>query len=375
VPTQSAERHIRYASLSALAFVLAILPAGCSEDAAAIDDRVSVKTIVVGPVSSSQRAAEQTARYAGSIASSFESDVAFRVAGRMVARRLNLGDRVGIGAPLAVLDPTPFQLAARSAQASVAAARAELGQAESELIRNAPLGQERIVAPAQIDRLRTQRDLARARLRDVEAREAAARDDVGYATLRSPTNGVVTQVSAEVGQYLAAGQTAFRVARPDALDVVVDVPESTIASLRTGMPAEIFLSSAPGVTAGKIREVSPAADPATRTYRVKVGLVAVGSARIGMSAAVRFPSAAVTQSDKASFVIPASAVTQAGKRPAVWVVKANGALELRPVQTGSYSDNGVTISAGLQAGERIVSAGVHRLDARQRVKLWDGRLP
>jgi len=356
-----------------------LLLMGCGSKAPAVDDRVPVKTVVVGMSDSNEQTTDDSPGYAGTIASSFESDLAFRVPGRIVARRARLGERVSAGSPLATLDPEPFRIAARSTEASVAAARAELSKAESEFARNAPLGADRIVAPAQIDRLRAQRDGARARLLDVQAQAAAARDDLGYATLRSPTNGVVTQVSAEAGQYLAAGQVMFRVARPEALDALADVPESVVAGLRTGMPATVTLTSSRGTVAGRIREVSPAADPATRTYRVKVALGASNGARIGMTARVSFPAAAATgnasKAARAVFTLPLTAITQSGKQPAVWVLKPNGGLELRPVNLGTYTESGVTITSGVRAGERVVSAGAHRLDARQRVKPWDGRLP
>ena len=209
-------------------------------------------------------------------------------------------------------------------------------------------------------------------------RTAAARDDLGYATLRAPTTGVVTQVSAEVGQYLTPGQIAFRIARPDALDAVVDVPESVIAALRPGLPATIAMGSSQVPISGRIREVSPAADPATRTFRVKVALSNAGRARIGMTARVAFPTASTANGGPANNVaisIPMTAITQAGRRPAVWVVKPNGALELRPVILGNYGESSVAVTAGVHRGERIVSAGAHRLDAKQRVKPWDGRLP
>ncbi len=362
-----------------LCLLSTIALASCGEADKPRDDRVPVRTVVVGAGAGASGSSSATPEYAGSIASSFDSDVAFRVPGRIVTRRAGLGDRVIVGSALATLDPEPFRIAARSAEASVAAARAELIQAEGEFARNAPLAAERIVAPAQIDRLRAQRDSTRARLLDVQARAAAARDDLGYATLRSPTAGVITQVNAEVGQYLAPGQVAFRVARPDALDAIVDVPESIIASLRPGMPATITISSSQSPVSGKLREVSPAADPATRTYRVKVSLAATGDARIGMTAKVSFPAAPISATrvatTKTSFTLPLTAITQEGKRPAVWVVKPNGALELRPITLGAYTDAGVAVSAGVRRGERIVSAGAHRLDPRQRVKLWDGRLP
>ena len=364
---------------SLMCLLLTVTVASCGDAEKPRDERVPVRTVVVGSATGVTTQVNDMPRYAGTIASSFESDVAFRVPGRIVARAAGLGDRVGAGSTLATLDPEPFRIAVRSADASLAAVRAELTQTEGEFARNAPLAAERIVAPAQFDRLRAQRDSTRARLLDVQARAAAARDDLSYATLRAPTSGVVTQVSAEVGQYLAPGQVVFRVARPDALDAVVDVPENVIASLRPGLPATIALGSAPGQITGRVREVSPAADPATRTYRVKIALASTGAARIGMTAKVNFPSATPAGSgevaNRSAFSLPLTAITQAGPRPAVWVVKSSGALELRPVTLGEYAENSVTVSAGVRQGERIVSAGVHRLDARQRVKLWDGRLP
>ena len=363
---------------SLICLLLTVTVASCGDTEKSRDERVPVRTVVVGNAGVTTQVSN-TPTYAGTIASSFESDVAFRVPGRIVARAAGLGDRVGAGSPLATLDPEPFRIAARSADASVAAVRAELTQTEDEFARNAPLAAERIVAPAQFDRLRAQRDSTRARLLDAQARAAAARDDLSYATLRAPTSGVITQVSAEVGQYLAPGQVAFRVSRPDVLDAVVDVPESVITSLTPGMPATIALGSSNEPIAGRVREVSPAADSATRTYRVKIALASTGAARIGMTAKVNFtfaiPAGSGEAANRSAFSLPLTAITQAGPRPAVWVVKSSGALELRPVILGEYAENSVTVSAGVRQGERIVTAGVHRLDARQRVKPWDGRLP
>ena len=363
---------------SLICLLLTVTVASCGDAEKPRDERVPVRTVVVGNAGVTTQVSN-TPTYAGTIASSFESDVAFRVPGRIIARAAGLGDRVGAGSPLATLDPEPFRIAARSADASVAAVRAELTQTEDEFARNAPLSAERIVAPAQFDRLRAQRDSTRARLLDAQARAAAARDDLSYATLRAPTSGVITQVSAEVGQYLAPGQVAFRVSRPDVLDAVVDVPESVITSLTPGMSATIVLGSSNEPIAGRVREVSPAADSATRTYRVKIALASTGAARIGMTAKVNFtfaiPAGSGEAANRSAFSLPLTAITQAGPRPAVWVVKSSGALELRPVVLGEYAENSVTVSAGVRQGERIVTAGVHRLDARQRVKPWDGRLP
>ena len=355
-----------------------LLLASCSKTETPQEVQVPVRTVLVGSVAE-PLASESIPIYAAVVASRFASELAFRVPGRILTRGVEMGDQVKAGGSLATLDPEPFRIAVRSAQALVAASRAELIQAEGDLARNAPLVAERIVAPAQADRLLAQRDTARARLAQAQAQEAAAQDDLGHTTLRSPAKGVVTQVSAEVGQYVAPGQPVFRVARPDNLDAVVDVPESAVAAIRPDMPATVLLVSTQQPIAGRIREVSPIADPATRTYRVKVALATSSAARIGMSASVRFAgasdSAKSDEKDGEVFSLPLSAITQSGERPAVWVVKGESVLELRQVTLGSYRDNNVTITAGIQRGERVVTAGVNRLDAQQTVKLWDGQLP
>jgi len=353
-----------------------MLSSGCSGDGQPEDTRVMVRSIVVEPVESGS--SETSAAYAGVITSSFESDLAFRVPGRIVSRRVAVGDAVSRGSALATLDPAPFQTASRSAEAAVAAARAELTQAENDVARNASLAADRIVAAADMARYETQRDAAAARLKDAQARAAGARDDLSYAALRSPIDGVVTSVTAEVGQYLAPGQVAFRVARPGTLDAVVDVPESAIAGLRPGQAARVQLASGDGQPlAGTIREIAPAADPASRTYRVKVALSSPASARIGMTARVSFTSQPSTSTDQQIFFrVPRAAIIQDDKRrPAVWVIADKGKIALRPVALGQMAGTDVTITSGLRRGERIVTAGVHRLDAGQVVRLWDGRLP
>lgn len=353
-----------------------MLSSGCSGDGQPEDTRVMVRSMVVEPGGASTT--DIGAAYAGVISSSFESDLAFRVPGRIVSRRVDVGDAVSRGAALATLDTAPFQIASRSAEAAVAAARAELDQAQSDVARNAPLAADRIVAAADMARFETQRDAAAARLKDAQARAAAARDDVGYAALRSPIDGVVTAVSAEVGQYLAPGQVMFRVARPGTLDAVVDVPESAVANLRPGQAAQVQLASGDGQPiAGTIREIAPAADPASRTYRVKVALSSAASARIGMTARVSFASQPATSNGQQSpFRVPRAAIIQDDKRrPAVWVIAGKGKIALRSVSLGQMAGTDVSITSGLRRGERIVTAGVHRLDAGQIVRLWDGRLP
>lgn len=366
---------MRVPVIGACALALATL-GGCSGEPAKVDRRVPVRMITVGAPSYAAGSATPPT-YAGAIASSFESDIAFRVPGRVVARPAGLGSSVDRGAVLAALDPAPFRLAQQAAAAQVTAAAADAAQARSDVQRNAPLATDRIVPPAQLDRLRTQADTARARLAEARSRAAAARDDLGYATLRSPTSGVVTQVNVEVGQFLSAGQVAFRVARPGSLDAVVDVPEGVVAALRPGVPASVEVAGQASLP-GRIREVAPAADPATRTYRVKVALDRPGPARIGMTARVRFSAAAApagpaTTSGTAAR-LPLSALFAFRGRPSVWVARADGSLEARPIHVTGYDRDAMAVE-GVRSGDRVVTAGVHRLDPSLKVKPWDGRLP
>lgn len=378
VKGMSAPSCAHYRTFAVLASVCGLV-GGCGPNAAPVDSRIPVRVTVAGLSSGAGPVDDAAPFYAAIIASPTESPVAFRIAGRLVGRSVDVGSTVAAGTALGRIDPAPFELALDGARGSAAAGRAGLRQAENELARNMPLAAERIVPPAQIDRLTSERDTARARLVEAESRMRAARNDVSYTILRSPISGVVTEVSAEPGQYFAAGQIAFRVAQTTALEALADVPESVVGSLRPGMPVIVELTAAGDTkVSARIREVAAAADPATRTYRVKATLQGVGGARIGMTARVRFPSAGdvAGKGGRNSVRLPAGALFNKGDRPAVWIVRRDGqSLELRPVTVGSYAGDSFVVKQGIAPGERVVTAGVHRLDARQRVRIWDGQLP
>lgn len=344
-----------------------LMLSGCGGPAGGEPAPVSVRTMLA-----SSNVDDGAFSYAGDIAPRVESAVGFRVAGRLIARPVDVGDRVGQGTVLAQLETAPFALALREARGATAAARAELQQAEGDVARNADLANERIVAPAQFERLRTTRDTARARLTEAQSRQSLLQDELGYATLRAPVSGVVTAVDAEVGQYLAAGQPAFRVARDGGMEAVVDVPEGRIADLSLGQPATVELVGNDARLAGRVREIAPSADPATRTFRVRVAIPDGGPARLGMTARVRF-----TGGTRSSAIrLPITALFQDAKRPAVWIVKRDRAtLELRPITIGEMGSETFSVARGVRAGERVVTAGVHRLDVKTPVRVWDGRLP
>ncbi len=354
---------------------LVVLPlmSGCGREAEADVAAIPVRVMTVGAPDAAILAQDPT--YSGVVMARTEAAVAFQVAGRMTDRRVEVGDGVVAGTVLATLDPTPYRLAADAARSSAAAAAAVRDQASGDVERNAPLAADRIVPAAQFDRLKTARDTAQARAGEAQSRLRAAQNDLGYTALRAPSSGVITEIQAEVGQYFAPGQVAFRIARPGSLEAVVDVPESVVASLRAGMPASVALLANDGASlSARVREIAPSADPATRTYRVRVTLDDPRQARMGMTARVRFDGLS-TEGGVAGLQVPMSALFNQKDRPAVWVIKPDGtSLELRPVTVTAFAANGATVSAGLRRGDRIVTAGVHRIDAGQRVRIWDGRL-
>jgi RND family efflux transporter MFP subunit len=205
-----------------------------------------------------------------------------------------------------------------------------------------------------------------------EAQAALARNQMAYATLVADRAGVIVAVLAEPGQVVAAGQPVFRLAPDGEREVEINLAETEVAHFTLGMPAQVSLwaqgrTAAP--LAGKIREITPLADPVTRTYAVRVALPdADPRLPLGLTASVRFPEAS-RQKGEAAFRLPLAAVFQQGARMAVWIVGADDTVSLRPVTVAELADDGAWVTAGLNAGERIVAAGVHKLTAGEKVRL------
>jgi RND family efflux transporter MFP subunit len=202
----------------------------------------------------------------------------------------------------------------------------------------------------------------------MEAARAASREQAnqtGYASLESDTDGVVTGIDAEVGQVVQAGTPVVRVARTDEKEVVIGVPEDQVDELRNVSEVKVRLWADPNQSIpGKIREVSPVADPATRTYTVKVAIPARDDIRLGMTAVVQLAHAGAGSAIR----VPLSALYQNKGATSVWVIE-NGAVRLVPVQVGGVSGNDVLLAGGVKPGQAIVTAGVNLLKPGQKVKV------
>jgi multidrug efflux system membrane fusion protein len=307
------------------------------------------------------------ANYSGEVKPRHEIAVSFRVGGKLRERLVEVGQSVGPGQPLARLDPADVELGASSARASLAAAESEFAYAKAELARYQDLRARNFVSQAALEAKEAAYHATRGRMEAAGAQAGLARNQAAYATLSADGAGVVSAVLAEAGQVVAAGQPVLRIARPGEMEVAIAVPENRVDELRAADRLDISLWAAGGRSyAGRIREISPMADPVTRTYAVRVSLLDPDAGvRLGMTANVLIKR----QAAAAALLIPATALFQQGDQPAVWIIGADQALTLRPVEVAAFREDGVLVAGGLQAGERIVAAGVHKVVAGEKVRL------
>ena len=302
----------------------------------------------------------------GEVRSRYETGQGFRINGKIVERYLDVGASVSKGQVIAKLDNIDSGLSTQAAQAQVSAAEAELALAEAELERHRQLYQRKFVSHQALDVQEAQFKAAAARVNQVRAQAAVTGNQARYTQLQADRDGVITEIRAEPGQVVSAGEVVVRIAVPDTLEVAIAVPESRMNGVAVGTPAEIRLWADPGtVYRGKVREVAPSADSVTRTFQIRVALEDGGRPlRMGMTAGVRF-----YHQDNRDFLLPLSAVTQRDGQPVVWVVDGrNGQVQPRVVGTGMFREDGVLISGGLAAGEQVVVAGVHTLVPGQIVR-------
>ncbi len=348
--------------------------AGCHQQDATAPPPRAVVAVAVHP---DARAA--LASLPGQVDARYFTPLSFRVAGKIIERQARLGDTVKAGQVIARLDPSDLQKNAANAQAQLEAARHQLVYAQQQLERDTAQAQEKLIAPAQLEQTQNAFALAAAQRDQAQQQLALANNQLQYATLVADHAGYITAEDADTGQNVSAGQAVYHLAWSGGIDIVCDAPESVLAALTVGRNATVTLPALPGKRfTARVREVSPAADPQSRTYRTKLTLAAPGpDVRLGMSANVSFDE---ITGDSHPFTLPATALFHDGTAAAVWIVRAGGhaasastsgtgMLELRRVQVTRYDERTVSISAGLSDGERVVLQGVHTVSAGERVRV------
>ena len=323
--------------------------------------------VVARPVAA---AAGTSAWFSGDVRARHESQLGFRVAGKISRRLVDVGARVEAGDVLAELDPADLGLQLDAAQAAVASAQADATLAQAERDRFATLLERKLISASQFDAQDTGLAAALARLQQARAQLAVARNQVGYARLTADRAGTVTSIQAEAGQVVAPGQVVATLAQDGEREVEIALPEGQLAEYRPGAVAAVSLWSAPGtVLAGTLREVAPDADSASRSYRARVSIADPdGLVTLGQTARVRFDRAG----DAGLLAVPLTALHVRDDTPAVWLLDpATGQVALRPVEVARYREDAVELSGGVDATHWLVVAGVHRLHEGQVVRAID----
>lgn len=342
---------------------------GCKEEPTKSEVR-PVRTAVVDP-----KPIDDDRQAVGEIRPRYESDLGFRVTGKVVSRAVDIGVAVKSGDLLARLDEQDFQNKLRAAQADLSAAEAVVIETTATEQRQSQLLTNGNTTRANYDSALRNRRSAEARLESAKAALDLAGDQLKYTELRSDFDGIVTAVAAEAGQVVNVGQMVVRLARPEGLDAVFNIAESAFREHKPDQHLKILVTllSDPRIEAdGTIREVSPVADPTTRTYQVKVelsnppSLMRFGASVLGR---IKGESAPVV-------VLPGSALYDQGGNAAVWVFdQVTSQVKLRPVGVERFETNRVVIDKGLAKGDIVVTAGVNRLREGQKVRLIAGAAP
>ncbi len=352
------KKTVGYVALATLAALLT----ACGAKQEAPPDIRPVRSTVVNTGQLSDQVT-----YTGEIRSRYESDLGFRIGGKIVSRPVDVGAQVVAGTLLAQLDSNDQRLAVEAAQSAVVAARAELERAKSDEARYRDLLERGLATRSTYLAQQTATKTAQSKLDQAEADLSLRRQQLAYTTLRADKAGVITRVYADAGAVVAAGQPVVTLAQPAELEAVFDVAEAQVDAVRNATMVEVALLSARDKPfAGRVREVSPSADPATRTYRVKTTLLnPPPGLRLGMNTIVTLRSSQVAN----GMIIPATALFEKDRKPAVWIVKADQTVELRPIAVARYETDAVVVASGLKSGDRVVTAGTHKLLAGQKVRL------
>lgn len=344
---------------ASMAVVLAGLLGACSPPP--VEQAAPRTVLVVDPA-----ADEVAARvYAGEVRARYETDLAFRIGGKLIERMVQAGDRVSRGEVLARLDPADVRLAAGAAAAQLAAAEADLALARAEFLRAEGLQGRGFISASALDMRRSSLQAAEAAVRAARAQADSAGNQAAYADLVADADGVVLATYVDVGAVLATGQRVLRLARPEEREVLIHVPENRIADVNPGMPATVYpLAAQARSYTGVVREVSPAADPVMRSFAVRVAVPqADGGLPLGASASAVFSAPAGD-----GLRVPLSALTRVDGRAVIWIVDAEERVRPLAVEIDEYREDVARVRVELPPGARVVAGGVHKLVDGERVR-------
>jgi RND family efflux transporter MFP subunit len=308
--------------------------------------------------------------FVGVVRARYETDLGFRVAGKITARIVNAGDRVHVGDVIARLDPQDLQLQVASAEAELSAATSNLAQAASDELRFSSLRSRGYAAVADYERKKAAKDEAEGRLERAQRALDLARNQLAYAELKADADGVITATLAEPGQIVAIGQAVARLAHRGEMEALVALPETWLGEARASQATVRLWSGPKRQFVAHLRELAPQSDAMTRTYAARFTIEdADDTVALGMTATVTLSHAADVSVTK----LPLAAILNRGTGPSVYVVDKSAGLELRPVTVASFTEDAALVTSGVKDGERVVTLGVQKLDAGQKVRTIDER--
>nr|WP_306626005.1 efflux RND transporter periplasmic adaptor subunit [Massilia sp. CCM 9210] len=343
------------------AAVMAALLSACSKPAEKTEDIRPVRALVL-----TSSSVGVNAEFAGEVRARVESRLGFRVGGKITARKVDAGTVVKKGQVLMQLDPQDLKLSQAQAKANLRAAETGRDLAKAELKRYQELRVKNFVSQAVLDAKVSAFSSAQSSVDAAQAAYFGQSNQAGYATLVSDVDGVVTAVDAEVGQVVSPGTPVVRVAQMGEKEIVIGLPEDKVEQLRKLTDVTVRLwANKDVVIPGKVREVSPVADPATRTYAVKVAIPdSAADVKLGMTAMVQFASTMATPQIK----VPLTALYHEKNTTSVWVVD-KGVARMVPVAIAGTSGNEVVLASGVTSGQTVVTAGVNLLKQGQKVTI------
>jgi RND family efflux transporter MFP subunit len=351
-----------FGNIGVLILLLALAACQKEEKAASTPIR-PVRTVIVELQEGGERVS-----LTGEIQPRYQADIGLRVNGKILQRPVDVGTQVQTGALLARLDPQQYRQDLEVAKSEIAAAAAEVTRSQAQEYRQRELLKNGHTTQVAYDQAFKTFKTAQAQLDAARAKQIQASENLGYTELKADYDGIITAVGADAGQVVSAGQMVVRLARPGEREAVFNVAEGTFKSPRKDPTVEVDLVSNPEIkTAGKVRYVSPQADPETRTYTVRVSLPdAPPQMRLGANVI-----GSVTLDQDRSATIPGSALFQKDGKPAVWLVQKDNTVQLKPITVQRYQGDAIVVADGLAEGDVVVTAGVQKLLPGQKVALMD----
>ena len=352
-------RHLPLPSRSIMGAALLLSLAACSHPSEQTDTTAKVAWFTAMPAESSK------ATFTGVVHARTESNLGFRVAGKVVERLVDPGQNVRKGQPLMRIDPVDYELAAAAARAAVEAAQARQVQAVAEEARLRKLLASGAVSTQAYEQAKAAADTAIAQANAEAARARQTEHQRDYSVLLADMDGVVMEVPADAGQVVSAGQTVVKLARDGAREAQIYLPESSLAMAKGAATAALYTDAGQSYPA-TLRELASVADPQSRTYLARYTLGGEAShAPLGATITVKIDGASTSQ-----ISVPVSALVDQGKGTGVWVIDGKSStISLRPVKVAQLGEEQALISQGLAPGERAVALGGHLLKAGQKVSL------